>query len=366
MPQLVRQFHSFRPQAFILALLFLALPTQVPATDRDFHIGILYWSMNIPGQVAMRTGLENELQKINQEADSNGLPPIQTEIRIAGDGELGIQNQINQMQELITAGMDLLIVQPADNSALTASLRAANKAGIPVVVFDQYISGGQMAAYLTSDNYQAGYLDGEYISSLFPPGQTIRLILVEYPNVSSTVERVDGFLDAIKNNKHSSKILKSYFAVEPISGARAALDILRDFPAKGSIDVVFTVNDGGGLAVVKGLHAAGRDEIKVATIDGDPDSVENIKAGHLTVIDSAQFCGPLGKETIKAAHAILRGSKPPRHVLMPVFPITKETIALYPGWQEPLPTEFRKPWPSPSPQWMGKLKIAQPAPQDAL
>jgi ribose transport system substrate-binding protein len=330
-----------------------------PADAREFQVGVLYWSMSIPGQVAMRRGLEAEAERLNKAALADGKPTVRLEIRVAGDGEAGIEKQIRQMHELVTMPLDLLIVQPTDNAALAAPLRAANKAGIPVVAYDQYISGGGLAAYRTSDNYQAGYLDGEYIASRFPEDKEICLVLVEYPHVSSTVERVNGFLDALKEAGLHYKVLKSYSAVEPVSGQQAAHDILRDFPKAGSIDVVFTVNDGGGLSVVKGLSEAGRDEIMVATIDGDPASVENIKAGRLTVVDSAQFCGPLGAEAMKAAYAVLTGGSPPYHALVPVFPVTRDTLDLYPGWQGPIPAGFTKPWRSHLPQWQGIMRIVK-------
>jgi ribose transport system substrate-binding protein len=332
----------------------------IPAEAGELRIGVLYWSMNIPGQVAMRNGLEAEVENINKAALADDRPLIKLEIRVAGDGEAGIENQIRQMRDLVAMQVDLMVVQPTDNAALAAPLRAANKAGIPVVAYDQYISGGVLAAYRTSNNYQAGYLDGEYIAAQFPEGQEIRLVLVEYPHVSSTVERVNGFLDALKEAGRPYRLLKSYSAVEPVGGKKAASAILRDFPKAGSIDVVFTVNDGGGLSVVEGLSHAGRREIMVATIDGDPASVENIIAGNLTVIDSAQFCGPLGAEAMKAAYALLTGGTPPYHALLPVFPITRETLHLYPGWMGPIPAGFRKPWKSKVPQWQGSLNIVKP------
>lgn len=302
-------------------------------------MGVLYWSMNIPGQVAMRQGLEEEARQMNKALNGHSIKLLP---RVAGDGEGGIEKQIQQMHELLVLQVDAIIIQPTDNAALAAPLRAANKAGVPVVAYDQYISGGRLAAYRTSDNYQAGYLDGEYILDKFPPDKEIRLILVEYPHVSSTVERVNGFLDGLHTSGRRSKILKSYFAVEPVSGQKAGRDILRDFPQPGSVDVVFTVNDGGGLSVVEALAAAGRKEIMVATIDGDPASVDNIRSGRLTVVDCAQFCGPLGAEAMKATFALLNGQQPPYHALVPVFPITMETLHLYPGWLGPIPTDFKK------------------------
>ena len=327
---------------------------------KEFRIGVLYWSMNIPGQVAMRYGLEDEATWINTAARHSGDATVALVTRVAGDGSEGIENQIRQMQELVAAGLDLIIVQPTDNAALAIPLRQANTAGIPVIAYDQYIDGGTLAAYRTSDNFQAGFLDGEYIASRFPTEKEIQIILVEYPHVSSTVERVNGFIEALDKAGHKYKILKTYTAVEPVAGKKAGEDIVKDFPATGSVDVVFTINDGGGLAVVDVLAAAGRTEILVATIDGDPQSVANIKSGRLTVIDSAQYCGPLGAETMKAAYALLKGEKPPFHALVPVFPITAETLGLYTGWSGPVAENFTKPWKSTSPEWRSSLKVIQP------
>lgn len=343
----------------VCAVVFVLLLTSSCLAE-DFRVGVLYWSMNIPGQVAMRQGLEAEAQRINERARAAGRPGVVLEARVAGDGEAGIENQVRQMLGLIQAKVDLLIVQPTDNAALSGPLREANAAKIPVVAFDQYISGGTLAAYLTSDNYQAGYLDGEYIASLFPDDHEIRLALVEYPHVSSTVERVNGFLDALASLGRKYKILKTYSAVEPLAGRQAAAAMLRDFPTPGSLDVVFTVNDGGGLPVVEALDAAGRGEILIASVDGDPVSVDNIRAGRLTVVDAAQFCGPLGAEAMKAGYAVLTGEKPPRHALVPVFPVTRETMAQYPGWMGPIPGVFDKPWPSDAPSWSGRLKVVTP------
>ena len=321
--------------------------------DKPLRIGVLYWSMNIPGQVAMRRGLEAEAAKINAAAGS-GRRGVVLLPQVAGDGHEGVERQIAQMNEMVRQRPDAIIVQPTDNAALAEPLRAANRAGIPVVAYDQYISGGKLASYVTSDNYQAGYLDGEYLASLFHGGKTLRLLLIEYPLVSSTVERLNGFLDALRDQGKDYFILKTYQAVEPVGGARVGAQILRDFPEKGSVDAIFAVNDGGGLAVVAALAAAGRDEIAMATIDGDPDAVEHVRARRLIRIDSAQFCGPLGAEAMKSGYAAAQGQTLPRRVLVPVFPVTAETLARYPGWLGPVPPSFRKNWPARSPLWEGR------------
>jgi ribose transport system substrate-binding protein len=312
-----------------------------------FRVGVLYWSATIEGQVVMREGLERELAKINAAEEID----VELITRVAGDGVEGQHRQIEQMRELLAMDLDALIVQPTDNAALTAPLREANALGVPVIAYDQYIEGGRLAAFITSDNRQAGQLDGEYVASRFEDEHTIRIVLVEYPQVSSTVERVDGFFDALRERDQPFTIIGTYQAVEPVGGRRAGAAILEDFPKPGSIDVVFTVNDGGGLAVVDVLAEAGRDEIEVATVDGDPRSVENVRAGRLTIIDSAQFCGPLGALTMRTTYELLQGATVPRQQLVPVFPITRETLDAYPGWAGPIAAPFDKPWPSATPRW---------------
>lgn len=347
-----------RRQAGALLLAAIAAPAgaAAPARRQAYRVGVLYWSATIPGQIAMRQGLEQEVARINRAAAARGEPTIELLAQVAGDGAAGVERQIAQMRRLVAERPDAIIVQPTDNAALAELLRAANRAGIPVVAYDQYISGGQIAAYVSSDNHQAGYLGGEYLASVLPGGRPIRLVMVDYPLVSSTVERANGFLDALRDRGVAYRVLKSYRAVEPVAGAQAGAEILRDFPARGSIDAVFSVNDGGGLAVVQALHQAGRDEIAVATVDGDPASVANIRAGRLTRIDAAQFCGPLGAAAAAAAHALLRGQPVAAEIVIPTFPVTAQTLERYPGWAGPVPPSFDKPWPARQRVWQGQVQ----------
>ena len=343
----------------LLCALLSPFSTSTAHAAEPFQVGVLYWSMNIPGQVAMREGLEAEAVRINAAAEGGEGRGVQLIPFVAGDGEAGIERQIRQMEELVARRVDLIVVQPTDNAALARPLQAANRAEIPVVAYDQYISGGELASYVTSDNYHAGWLDGEYIAATHPSNDELRVVLVEYPHVSSTVERVNGFIDALTAARRAFRVVGTYRAVEPVSGRKAGAAILRDFPERGSIDVIFTVNDGGGLSVVEALAAAGRDEIVVATIDGDPQSVEKIRAGRLIRIDSAQFCGPLGAEALSLGYRLLNGETVPRHALVPVFPVTRETLARYPGWLGPIPEPFDKPWASDQPVWAGKVKAVE-------
>ena len=335
-----------RPLPYLACLLVAAgsgdpAPALGAPAATPYTIGVVYWSMNIAGQVAMRRGLEQAA------AQGVGGRPVKLLPHVGGDGEAGVRNQVAAMARLRAARPDAIIVQPIDSAALARPVQEANAAGIPVVAYDQYVLKGKLACYLTSDNALAGRLDGEWLAHRFrdrTPARPLRLAIVEYPYVSSTVERVEGMRDALDQAGTNYRVVGRYEAVEPVGGAAAARRLLREHPP-GTLDAVFCVNDGGGLAVARAFMRAGRKDVVFATIDGDPAAVDLIRRGGPIGIDTAQFCGPLGAESLRWTGKLLRGERVPRQVLLTVFPVTRESVRAYPGWMGPIPAVIRKPWP---------------------
>jgi ribose transport system substrate-binding protein len=266
---------------------------------------------------------------------------------VGGDGEPGVVRQIAAIARLVPQRPDAIILQPIDSAALSGPVEQANAAGIPVIAYDQYVLKGKLACFLTSDNALAGRLNGEYLAHRFKDrtaANPLRLAIVEYPSVSSTVARVEGMRDALAAAELPYRIVGRYEAVEPVAGRRVGHEIARRHP-KGTLDAIFCVNDGGGLAVMEVLERAGRKDVVMATIDGDPAAVAAIRRGGLIGIDTAQFCGPLGAESMRWTYRHLQGERVPRQVLMTVFPVTRENVAAYPGWMGPVPARIQKPWP---------------------
>lgn len=288
----------------------------------------------------MRKGFEEQIHKFNKENVKNDK--IELISFVAGEGRKGIVTQVQQMNQALAKNPDAIVIQPTDNSALAEGLQAANAKKIPVIAYDQYIVNGSLTAFLTSANYHGGRDNGDYLDSIYSKDQSVRIAVFEYPAVSSTTERVDGFFDSLRSHGRKFEVVGRYQAVDPDSGKEAVKKFLKDFPAKGSVDAILTVNDGGGLSVVKELVAQKRTEIKHFTFDGDPESIENLKAGKLTVIDSAQFCAELGRESARTLTAVLRGQTVERKIRVPTFPITEKSLKNYQGWLGVPTPELRK------------------------
>jgi putative multiple sugar transport system substrate-binding protein len=56
-------------------------------------------------------------------------------------GDDVVQNQVSQIENMITKGVKLLVVAPIDGSSLTTTLQHAADAKIPVISYDRLIKG---------------------------------------------------------------------------------------------------------------------------------------------------------------------------------------------------------------------------------
>lgn len=75
-----------------------------------------------------------------------------------------VNTQVQQLENMITKGCNLLVVASIDGSALTDVLGKAKENGIPVIAYDRLImQTDAIDYYATFDNYKVGVTQGEYI-----------------------------------------------------------------------------------------------------------------------------------------------------------------------------------------------------------
>ncbi|MEU9062966.1 multiple monosaccharide ABC transporter substrate-binding protein [Streptomyces sp. NPDC048430] len=80
-------------------------------------------------------------------------------------GEDDPDQQVSQIENMITQGVDALIIAAIDNKSLNNVLQQAKDADIPVISYDRLILGTENVDYYASfDNEKVGELQGTYIA----------------------------------------------------------------------------------------------------------------------------------------------------------------------------------------------------------
>ena len=80
-------------------------------------------------------------------------------------GDNVVENQVSQVENMITKGDKLLVIAAIDGSSLTDVLAKAKASKIPVISYDRLILGtANVDYYATFDNFKVGVLQGSYIT----------------------------------------------------------------------------------------------------------------------------------------------------------------------------------------------------------
>ena len=145
-------------------------------------IGLSYMTMN------------NEFYKIMSE-EINDRIEAEGDRMVMRDPALDAGRQIEQIEEMLKMGIDALVVTPVDSDKLTEVLKEARAQGVHIIVLDTDVSGEGLAdCTITSDNYGAGHLVGEYFLTQY---DSARIVVMTHETTESGRQRVQGFLDAV-------------------------------------------------------------------------------------------------------------------------------------------------------------------------
>jgi ABC-type sugar transport system substrate-binding protein len=137
--------------AFLLLTLFAGCAEK---QRQDYVIGFSQCTGDDEWRRAMLDGMQRELAFHNN-----------TRL-IFKDAHANSAVQVQQIEELLKSGIQLLIVSPNESDPLTPVIEKAYKQGIPVVVVDRRTSSPYYTAYVGGDNYQVGKTVGEYAAVL--------------------------------------------------------------------------------------------------------------------------------------------------------------------------------------------------------
>ena len=86
--------------------------------------------------------------------------------------------QLRDVESLITAGIDALVIIPHNGAAMARAVEMAHAEGIPVLSYDRLITDAETDLYITFDNIKVGELQARFLAERIPAGGKLRLIRI--------------------------------------------------------------------------------------------------------------------------------------------------------------------------------------------
>lgn len=86
--------------------------------------------------------------------------------------------QVQDVQSLIAAGIDVLVVVPHNGEAMSKAVELAHEVGIPVIAYDRLITSCDLDLYITFDNEKVGFIQGSYLVDNLPQQTKSKIVRI--------------------------------------------------------------------------------------------------------------------------------------------------------------------------------------------
>lgn len=200
-------------------------------------------------------------------------------VSILGPAEWDVPAQINTMEEVIGTRPTGLLVNGTD-PAIAQVINKAVAAGIPTVVYDSDIPNSNRHAFLGTDWYEIGKMQGEEMARLLDgKGKVAYMGILGLNNMESGFQ---GLLDVFKKYPGITVVGKYDDKANVEEAARITSDVIAANPDIAGF-CGFDSNSGPGIALA--VREAGKTgKIKITTVDWEPEHLQLVKDGAIQML----------------------------------------------------------------------------------
>ena len=253
-----------------------AAETPSPGARADIRIAVITHGQSAdPFWSVVANGVKDAAAELGVRADYQAptrFDPVEMSQRIEG---------------VIASKPSGLVVSIPDPGALSAAIKRAVAAGVPVISIN---SGADVAAslgvlvHVGQSEYDAGFAAGERMAAA---GATHALCVNQEIGNAGLDQRCRGFGDALQRVGKTSRVL----AVELANPNDAQQRIAGAFRAEPALDAMITLATSGAEPALAALGQLGSDrQIKFATFDLSPRVLEAVRDGRmLFAVDQQQY-----------------------------------------------------------------------------
>lgn len=271
----------------------------------DGSIGLSVSTQNNPFFVTLAEGAKKA-------ADASG---VDLTVVDAGDDAT---KQVSDIEDLVSKGISVLIVNPVDSDAVTGAVEAAIAKGVKVISVDRAVNGVEIDCQIASDNVAGAELATQYIVDTLGEGVKVAE-LVGTSGASAAIDRSAGFHNVADEKLEVVASQTANF--DRTEGMSVMENMLQ---GNGDIKGVFAANDEMALGAVEAISGAGKD-ILVVGFDATDDALEAIRAGRMgaTIAQQPEL---IGSTAVDNAIKLMNGETIEKSIPVEVTLVTADNV----------------------------------------
>lgn len=243
------------------------------------------------------------------------------------DAGYSVEKQKDDIENLLSLGLDALIVVTFDPESISDSIQEAYDTGIPVIIIGYAPEKADYTTRIYTDNFEIGSKAGEYVKTLANIRECIVMEIQGDPYSRESRDLKNGFSSAIDKYDNITKeyVMTGYWSQESTRNRMHESDF---FSKKPQINVIFAQNDMMAAGAAANLRET-RKKAYIISVGGF-----KLKNSDLIMIRdgiiNATFTQPTGAE--QAVYAILQslnGEEVKKEYRLETMLVTKENVELF-------------------------------------
>lgn len=281
-------------------------------TDDDTHVAVIFKSLTAEYWKTMEAGCKKAAEELG----------IQVTV-LGPNAESEIAQQVTQIEEQISAGVDAIVVAPCEENAVIGALSPV-VGQIPVLFVDTDANLEGKTAFIGTGNENAARLGGEYAASVIGEGGNAILIGGQQGEITSA-QRLDGFRKGLVEN--GVVILDEQFGNNTADKAMAIMeDLLTKYP--GQINAVLAMNDDMAIGIQQACENSGITDICIVGFNADAGALQMIQDGKIDAT-VAQQPYLMGYQCVQEAYKAAQGELVEPYQDVPAELVNADTVADY-------------------------------------
>ncbi|MFN8450376.1 MAG: substrate-binding domain-containing protein [Anaerolineae bacterium] len=304
---------SIYPIILVVALaLFVFAPLPIAAQDDTITIGMVNYTLCCAYFIGMSDAVQNE---------AAAYPNIHV---IVTDANGDAEKLTSDVEDVLAQGVDGIIISGGPLEAAPAALDAIKAAGVPVVLVDRQLKGGDYTSWIGPDNYQIGVQDGQYIVDRLGGQGTIVVLRGGPADNSIGLNRTNGMLSIVDPSDINVITAPDFGGWSEDGGFTLMEDLLAQ---NDQINAVFCENDSMCLGAQKAIDDAGRSsDIFLVAVDGQKEALLQILNGTNYAATGLNNSDQIGRAAFNRLMAILAGAQAPHDTVLPSPVITSDNV----------------------------------------
>lgn len=274
----------------IILYVILLLLVFVSCSDRRTVIGVSQcsddlWRQKVNCEIKIGQYQYKNVDVVFASADNNG------------------QRQARQIDSLVNAKVDLLVVAPSDVKTVAPAIERAYRAGIPVILYDRMIESTHYTAYIGTDNVAIGKEVANYLAHQLQGRGTVVEITGERGS-TPVADRHRGFMQGMKAFPQIQVV-----TLEGDWNLAGAKKLMRQYMDAGKpVDAVFGHNDAEAWGAQQAAKEKNREkQMLFVGIDGLPGENQGVDLVAKGVMTASYIYPTKGETIVPLAMNILQG-----------------------------------------------------------